>query len=190
MTDEDIRKAACEAWDAAGVGVMWGAERSTAQAVAVFRAGMEAGRAEAAAAKPKRRKAAIPASYGFTRFWEVWPASPRKGGKAACQKIWDDSGLEAFEVEIFWHVQAMRVSQDWLKDNGAFIPMPATYLNQRRWDGAEMPSGPVAAPESARAREARERVERVAPGAAARRPGSQEPTAADWIEYVGTQITG
>lgn len=44
MNDEEIRKAACEAWDAAGVG-MWGIERATAQAIAVFRAGMAAERA-------------------------------------------------------------------------------------------------------------------------------------------------
>ena len=32
----------------------------------------------------------------------------------------------------------MAKTADWLKDRGAFIPMPITYLNQQRWDGAEI----------------------------------------------------
>ena len=29
--------------------------------------------------------------------------------------------------------------RSWRKDNGAFIPAPLVYLNQQRWDGAEIP---------------------------------------------------
>jgi hypothetical protein len=31
----------------------------------------------------------------------------------------------------------MKTTADWMKDRGMFIPMPITYLNQQRWDGAE-----------------------------------------------------
>lgn len=61
MTDEEIRKAACEAWDAErshqGLLAKHLSHTTHAAIAAVYRAGMEAGRAEAAA-KPKRRKAA------------------------------------------------------------------------------------------------------------------------------------
>jgi hypothetical protein len=33
----------------------------------------------------------------------------------------------------------MKTTNDWRKDNGAFIPAPLVYLNQQRWDGAEIP---------------------------------------------------
>ena len=62
MTDEEIRRAASAAWDAdRGDGSVFSdatkdmSESSICAMVAVYRAGMEAGRAEAAA-KPKRRK--------------------------------------------------------------------------------------------------------------------------------------
>lgn len=38
---------------------------------------------------------------------------------------------------IIAHVKYMSTTIDWKKDSGAFIPMPLTYLNQMRWDGAE-----------------------------------------------------
>ena len=31
-------------------------------------------------------------------------------------------------------VARKKISYDWTKENGRFIPMPATYLNQRRWE--------------------------------------------------------
>ena len=33
----------------------------------------------------------------------------------------------------------MKTTTQWLRDNGAFIPAPKVYLNQQRWDGAEVP---------------------------------------------------
>jgi hypothetical protein len=33
----------------------------------------------------------------------------------------------------------MKTTEQWRKDNGAFIPAPLVYLNQQRWDGAEIP---------------------------------------------------
>jgi hypothetical protein len=33
----------------------------------------------------------------------------------------------------------MKTTDMWLKSNGQFIPSPIVYLNQMRWDGAEIP---------------------------------------------------
>jgi hypothetical protein len=70
---------------------------------------------------------------GFTKFWDTWPASSRKGAKSKCQKIWESKHLSAKTDEILAHVNFMR--NEW-KDP-QFIPAPLTYLNQQRWDGAE-----------------------------------------------------
>lgn len=75
----------------------------------------------------------------FERFWKAYPASPRKGGKIDCQKRWDRYKLDIEIDTILRHLAYMATTETWLKGNGAFIPMPATYLNQRRWDGAEIP---------------------------------------------------
>lgn len=75
---------------------------------------------------------------GFASFWGQWPKSTRKGGKAKCLQAWEKGGLEPSAEQILRHVQVMAQSNDWRKEGGAFIPAPLVYLNQRRWDGAEV----------------------------------------------------
>lgn len=74
---------------------------------------------------------------GFVEFWSAWPKSTRKGGKAECEKLWRSQKLESIKTQILTHVRTMASSQDWTKDNGAFIPAPIVYLRQKRWDGAD-----------------------------------------------------
>ena len=44
--------------------------------------------------------------------------------------------------QIIAHVEALKLSIDWRKDSGAFIPAPLVYLNQRRWEGADLNTEP------------------------------------------------
>ena len=76
---------------------------------------------------------------GFDRFWRMWPVSTRKGGKSQCMKIWEKNYLESCCDSILKHVEWMKTTDQWRKSNGAFIPAPSVYLNQQRWDGAEVP---------------------------------------------------
>ena len=79
-----------------------------------------------------------PAS-GFVEFWDAWPRSDRKGGKAECVKVWEEKALEIEAPAIVAHVCAMAKTEGWTKQGGEFVPAPAVYLRGRRWDGAEMP---------------------------------------------------
>jgi uncharacterized protein YdaU (DUF1376 family) len=72
---------------------------------------------------------------GFVRFWEAWPKTERKQGKAKCAKLWKRKGLEACADAIVAHVEKMAASESW---RTGFDPMPETYLNGDRWDGAEL----------------------------------------------------
>ena len=76
---------------------------------------------------------------GFDRFWAAWPKSPRKGGKSECLKKWAKHYCETCADQIIKHVEWMKTTDQWRKDNGAYIPAPLVYLNQQRWDGAEIP---------------------------------------------------
>ena len=76
---------------------------------------------------------------GFDRFWEAWPKSPRKGAKAECKKKWVKNYCETCADQIIKHVEWMKTTDQWRKNEGAFIPAPLVYLNQQRWDGAEIP---------------------------------------------------
>ena len=80
--------------------------------------------------------------HGFEDWWAVWPKNvpggyQRKGGKQKCLQRWI-KGLYWTQADtVIAHTKWMKTTTDWMKDNGAFIPMPITYLNQQRWDGAE-----------------------------------------------------
>ena len=76
---------------------------------------------------------------GFDRFWTAWPKSDRKGGKSTCLKVWIKNYNESQTELIVTHVEYMKQTDAWRKSDGAFIPAPLVYLNQQRWDGAEIP---------------------------------------------------
>lgn len=76
---------------------------------------------------------------GFDRFWASWPKSDRKGAKSICLKVWTKNYNESQTELIVTHVEYMKQTDAWRKSDGAFIPAPLVYLNQQRWDGAEIP---------------------------------------------------
>jgi len=66
-------------------------------------------------------------------FLAFWQAYPRKTGKGAAWKSWKNASLPKLEV-ILNAIRKARQSPDWQKERGAFIPHPATWLNQARWE--------------------------------------------------------
>ena len=84
----------------------------------------------------------------FDQFWAAWPANTvggyqRKAAKSMCAAKWAKFGYDNQLETILKHIAWLKTTPDWLKDRGAFIPMPITYLNQQRWDGCEIPEAPV-----------------------------------------------
>ena len=69
----------------------------------------------------------------FFEFWEAYPRSNRKVNKTGCMKLWQSQKLEQIGDKIINHVKIM-ADTDWKKDNGQWIPMPATYLRQERFN--------------------------------------------------------
>lgn len=69
------------------------------------------------------------------RFESFWLAYPRKTGKEAARKWWmGKKPSAAFHAKILTAIDDQKVSVQWLKDDGQYIPNPATWLNQGRWD--------------------------------------------------------
>ena len=75
---------------------------------------------------------------GFEKFWQVWPKSDRKQAKGLCLKAWKKAGAERHAADILAHIEACKRSENWSKEGGQFIPAPLVYLNQKRWEGAEL----------------------------------------------------
>lgn len=68
------------------------------------------------------------------RFNEFWTAYPRKVSKPAARKAFDkikpdDELLKTMLTAI----AKQKLSDQWTKDNGNYIPYPATWLNNQRW---------------------------------------------------------
>lgn len=72
---------------------------------------------------------------GFSQFWKTWPPGPRKAAKQKCLTLWKRKKLEDKSADILAHVLAMKNTSDW---RGGFVPAPAVYLNDERWDGADL----------------------------------------------------
>ena len=70
------------------------------------------------------------------RFAEFWKAYPKKQGKGAAEKAWKKIRPDtALHTAIMESVKAhAQYNTQWLKDNGQYIPNPATWLNQKRWE--------------------------------------------------------
>ena len=70
----------------------------------------------------------------FERFWIVYP---RKIGKGAARRMFDrikPKPNEAFVGRMIEAVQSQMKSDQWQKDGGVYIPHPATWIHQERWD--------------------------------------------------------
>jgi hypothetical protein len=67
-------------------------------------------------------------------FEEFWLSYPRKVGKGAALRKWEQINPDATLVRaIIASVRQHSESRDWLKDDGQYIPHPTTFLNQTRW---------------------------------------------------------
>jgi len=67
-------------------------------------------------------------------FDKFWTAYPRRVGKRAAQAKWKTLKLNPLLDQILRAVEAQKKTESWRKDNGQFIPHPATWLNRGSWD--------------------------------------------------------
>jgi len=72
----------------------------------------------------------------YTNAFELfWGEYPRKTGKGKARESFlkIKPSLELTD-KIITAVQNQKKSEQWLREKGQFIPHPATWLNQERWD--------------------------------------------------------
>ena len=69
----------------------------------------------------------------FERFWTAWP---KKVAKADAQKAWAQLARERILPPvgvIVAAIEAQSRTRQWRKEDGMFIPHPATWLRRRQW---------------------------------------------------------
>lgn len=68
-------------------------------------------------------------------FEKFWAAYPKKTAKQNALKCWIKLNPdEELTAEILASLERQKKSVQWTKDNGQFIPYPATWLNGKRWE--------------------------------------------------------
>ena len=74
----------------------------------------------------------------FNKFWTAYPKHiAKQSAVKAFEKLKPDEKLLEAMLKA---IEMQKESKQWEKDGGAFIPYPATWLNQRRWED-ELPQG-------------------------------------------------
>lgn len=94
-------------------------------------------KAEGKEGKGKEGKEDAAFSAGFLRFWKTWPSGDRKQDKNPCFAKWQLHGLESLTDRICTDVESKKPSSKWL---AGYVELPATYLNNRRWEDADLES--------------------------------------------------
>jgi hypothetical protein len=67
----------------------------------------------------------------FKKFWDTYP---KRVSKIVAERAWRklDPSDDLVEV-IIAAVEKHKQTHSWQKDNGQYVPNPATWLNQRKW---------------------------------------------------------
>lgn len=82
------------------------------------------------------------------RFHRFWSSYPRKTAKQNALRAFEKLNVtEALLTEMLAALDWQRHSEEWTKEGGRFVPYPATWLNQRRWEDERTvdlpPGGPA-----------------------------------------------
>ena len=93
----------------------------------------------------------------FDRFWSAYP---KKVGKEAARRAFAKVKVD---VDVLVRaVEAQKRTAQWTKDKGRFIPNPATWLNQGRWeDEVEIPPAKTISYDDAKLAQMRKLAERL-----------------------------
>jgi hypothetical protein len=72
-------------------------------------------------------------------FEKFWSAYPRKEGKQKAKAAFEKVNVP---LDVLSNaIEQQKESAQWSKDNGQFIPYPATWLNGKRWEDEVVMTG-------------------------------------------------
>ena len=78
----------------------------------------------------------------FERFWDAYPRHINKQG---AMKAFEKAKIDADLLQvILTAIENQKSCEQWTKDNGQFIPHPATWLNGHRWEDEVVIASPKA----------------------------------------------
>ena len=88
--------------------------------------------------EPARGAEGVSATNGTglrERFETFWRAYPRRVGKSAAWRAWQQRHPGAELLQQILSALAWQIKQDsWIREAGRYVPNPATWLNAARWE--------------------------------------------------------
>lgn len=114
----------------------------------------------------KQQRKEIESDELFEKFWDAYPKKKAKiKAKEAFKKI-KPTPTEEFVNKMIKAIEEQKVSLDWKKEQGQFIPYPSTWLNQGRWEDVPMGTNRYGTADEIEAENLREieRMERLVNG--------------------------
>jgi hypothetical protein len=86
----------------------------------------------------KKHEKETTTSVEFDTFWAAYP---RKTGKDCAAKSWSTKKppLDKCLSTLAWQITC----EQWVKEGGKYIPMPATWINQGRWLDEPLNAKPI-----------------------------------------------
>jgi len=68
----------------------------------------------------------------FDEFWSIYP---KKRDKDSARKLFTKHYQDGQWLQkVLDSLEAQKISDDWKKENGKYIPLPSTWLNKKRWE--------------------------------------------------------
>lgn len=81
-------------------------------------------------------------STGNNLFDQFWAAYPRKVGKDKAMRAFAKiNPTEEQLYRILEELERQKKAYGWCKENWKYIPHPATWLNQKRWEDETIVAG-------------------------------------------------
>lgn len=88
--------------------------------------------AQAKERKTDRSSPLPPEGEEFDQFWQAYP---KKAAKAGAQRAWRKLAPDAMLVGDILAALAWQCrSSQWTRDGGQYVPLPASWLRDRRWE--------------------------------------------------------
>ena len=82
----------------------------------------------------EKRKSSAKKKKVLEDFDEFWKAYPRKTAKGGARKAFVKALKKTTVDVLISAVEEQKYQEEWTKDDGKYIPHPATWLNNERWE--------------------------------------------------------
>jgi hypothetical protein len=76
-------------------------------------------------------------------FQEFWTSYPKKVSKPQAERAFQKAIKKTDLGKILESVNSFKNSEDWTKEDGKYIPNPATWLNGERWNDNQQQATPT-----------------------------------------------